>query len=345
MAGHGHDHAGAHRGAGTRKRLTLALVLAATYLVAEVIGGLWTGSLALLADAGHMGSDVAALSLALFAAWVASHPADDRWTYGRSRAEILAALAQGVALVVVVLLVAAAAVARFGAPHPVAGASMFAIATGGLLVNVAALAILGDGREHNLNVRGAWLHVLSDTLGSVGAMLAALCIWRFGWLWADPAASLAIAALVLASAWQLIREAVDVLMEAAPRGLDVDGVRRDLGALAGVRSVHDLHVWTLGHGRVALSCHLVVARVEHSELLLTDAYALLGNRHRIDHATIQVEPESLADASPRSVCALGCAPQAAEGRAQQAQVSRSEPKASEDHQVGERSRTGGLRGY
>jgi cobalt-zinc-cadmium efflux system protein len=308
---HDHDHAqgAARRTAdGARPRLALALGLAAVYLVAEIVGGLWTGSLALLADAGHMGSDVAALSLALFAAWVASHPADDRWTYGRSRAEILAALAQGVALVAVALLVAAEAVARFSAPRPIAGAGVLVVATGGLIVNLAALAILGDGHAHSLNLRGAWLHVLSDALGSVGAMIAGACVWQFGWLWADPAASLAIAGLVLVAAWQLIREAVDVLMEAAPRGVDVDGVRRDLGALAGVRSVHDLHVWTLGHGRVALSCHLVVARVDGSEQLLTEAYTLLGNQHHIDHATIQVEPESLAHASPRSVCALGCDP-------------------------------------
>jgi cobalt-zinc-cadmium efflux system protein len=308
MAAHDHEHRGAHRTANARKRLALALGLAATYLVAEVIGGWLTGSLALLADAGHMGSDVAALSLAWFAAWVAARPADDRWTYGRARAEILAALAQGVALVAVALLIASEAVERFGAPRPILGAGVFAIATGGLLVNLAGLAILGDGHEHSLNLRAAWLHVFSDALGSVGAMIAGLCVWRFGWLWTDPAASLAIAALVLISAWQLIREAVDVLMEAAPRGLDVDGVRRDLGALTGVRSVHDLHVWTLGQGRVALSCHLVVARLERAESLLTDAYGLLGNRHHIDHATIQVEPESLADASPRSVCALGCDP-------------------------------------
>jgi cobalt-zinc-cadmium efflux system protein len=307
MPAHDHDHGGA-RTASAPRRLALALGLAAAYLVAEVLGGLWTGSLALLADAGHMGSDVAALSLALFATWVASHPADDRWTYGRARAEILAALAQGVGLVVVAILVAVEAVARFDALRPIEGAAMSAIATGGLLVNLAALAVLGDGHAHSLNLRGAWLHVLSDAVGSVGALLAGLCVWQLGWLWADPAASLAIAALVLASAWTLIRDAVDVLMEAAPRGLDVDGVRRDLGALAGVRSVHDLHVWTLGQGRVALSCHLVVAVVERSEALLTDAYTLLGNRHRIDHATIQVEPESLAHASPRSVCALGCEP-------------------------------------
>ena len=308
MPAHDHEHRGAHRTANTRERLALTLGLSAVYLVAEVVGGWLTGSLALLADAAHMGSDVAALSLAWFAAWVAARPADDRWTYGRARAEILAALAQGVALVAVALFVAAEAVDRFAAPRPIAGAGVLAVATGGLLVNLAGLAILGDGHEHSLNLRGAWLHVLSDALGSVGAMVAGLCVWQFGWLWADPAASLAIAGLVLVSAWQLIREAVDVLMEAAPRGLDVDGVRRDLGALAGVRSVHDLHVWTLGQGRVALSCHLVVARVEGCELLLTDAYTLLGNRHRIDHATIQIEPESLAHESPRSVCALGCDP-------------------------------------
>jgi cobalt-zinc-cadmium efflux system protein len=305
---HDHEHRGAHRSANPRQRLALALALSAAYLVAEVVGGVLTGSLALLADAGHMGADVAALSLAWFASWVAARPAGDRWTYGHSRAEILAALAQGVALVAVAILIAAEAVERFSAPRPILGAGVLAIATGGLLVNLAGLAILGDGHEHSLNLRGAWLHVFSDALGSVGAMVAGLCVWRFGWLWTDPAASLAIAALVLISAWQLIREAVDVLMEAAPRGLDVDGVRRDLGALAGVRSVHDLHVWTLGHGRVALSCHLVVARLERADSLLTDAYSLLGNRHHIDHATIQVEPESLADASPRSVCALGCDP-------------------------------------
>lgn len=305
----GHRHGPTDRPA-TRRKLTIALALAASYLFAELIGAWWTGSLALLADAGHMASDVAALSLALFALWVAQHPADDRWTYGRSRAEILAALAQGVALVAIAGLIAIEAFERIGAPQPVMGGGVLAIATGGLLVNLAALAILGDGHEHSLNVQGAWLHVLSDALGSVGAMVAGLLVWQFGWLWADPAASLAIAALVLFSSWHLIREAVDVLMEAAPRHLDVDGVRRDLASLGNVRSVHDLHVWTLGQGRVALSCHLVVPALERSEQLLTDAYALLGNRHGIDHATIQVEPESLADASPRSVCALGCEPAA-----------------------------------
>jgi len=316
---HAHTgHAHAHRGAGgaaagdpaTRRRLTVALALAASYMVAEVVGGLWTGSLALLADAGHMLSDVAALSLALFAAWVAAHPADDRWTYGRARAEILAALGQGVGLVAVALLVSLEAIERLGEPREVLGPGMLAIATGGLAVNVAALFVLGEGRAHSLNVRGAWLHVLSDALGSIGAMLAGLLVWQLGWLWADPAASLAIAVLVLFSAWHLIREAVDILMEAAPRHVDVDAIRRGLAALGGVRGVHDLHVWTLGHGQVALSCHLVVPGAEHAETLLTEAYTLLGSEYAIDHATIQIEPESLADASPRSVCGGGCAPEA-----------------------------------
>ena len=300
-----HTHRG-HASAATRKRLSLALAIAAVYLVAEVVGGLWTGSLALLADAGHMASDVAALSLALFAAWVASQPPGDRWTYGRSRAEILAALAQGVALVAVALLIASEGIERLRDPSPVLGGGVLAIATGGLLANLLSLAILGGAHRESLNVKGAWLHVMSDALGSLGAMAAGFAVWQFGWNWADPVASLAIAALVLGSSWTLVREAVDVLMEAAPRHLDLDAVRRDLGALAGVSGVHDLHVWTLGQGSVALSCHLVVARLDRADTLLADAHSRLGARHGIDHATIQIEPESLADDSTGAACALGC---------------------------------------
>ncbi|HEY5658534.1 MAG TPA: cation diffusion facilitator family transporter [Myxococcota bacterium] len=293
----------------TRTRLALALALAAAYMVAEVVGGILTGSLALLADAGHMLSDTAALALALFAAWVASRPADQRWTYGHARAEILAALAQGVALVAVALLIAFEALERLAAPQPVRGLGMLSIATGGLAVNVAALLILNPGRSQSLNVRGAWLHVLSDALGSVGAMAAGALIWLFGWYWADPTASLAICALVLYSAWHLIRETLDILMEAAPRGLDVGDVERSLSAVNGVRSVHDLHVWSVSLGQVALSCHLVVRHDGQCTPLLTEVYRMLGNRFGIDHATIQVEPEDFADQTPRSVC--GCTPQGA----------------------------------
>jgi cobalt-zinc-cadmium efflux system protein len=303
---HGPGHAHAHGRGATRSRLLIALILAFVYMLAEVVGGLWTGSLALLADAGHMLSDVAALALALFAAWVASRPSGLRWTYGRARAEILAALAQGVALVAVAVFVVLEAVKRLGDPPPVVGLGMLAIASGGLLVNLASLMILHKGKNESLNVRGAWLHVMADALGSVGAMLAGALIWAFGWTWADPAASLLICALIVWSAWHLIREAVDILMEAAPQHVDPDAILEALCSMAGVRSVHDLHVWTLGSQQIALSCHVVVGGGEAGASLLSQAYNLLGSRFGIDHATIQVEPETFADESPRSVCNGGC---------------------------------------
>lgn len=303
---HGHDHGRDHghrsHAEASRRRLALALTLAATYMVAEVVGGWLTGSLALLADAGHMLSDTAALALALFASWVASMPSGQRWTYGRVRAEILAALAQGVALVAVALMIVSEAVERLGETREVAGAPMMAIATGGLIVNLVCLRILEGGRSQSLNVRGAWLHVLSDALGSVGAMAAGAAIWGFGWTWADPSVSLVICALVLFSAWHLLREAVDVLMEAAPRGLDIDDVRGALIDVADVRSVHDLHVWTVGNGQVALSCHVVVPGEGSRSTLLSEIYQVLGSRFGIGHATIQVEPESFAGQTPQSVC-------------------------------------------
>ena len=203
---HDHSHAGhGHAAGATRRRLAIALALVLSYMIAEVVGGLLTGSLALLADAGHMLSDAAALALAMFASWVASRPSGDRWTYGRARAEILAALAQGVALVVVAVLIVGEALERFAAPTPVVGLAMLGIATGGLLVNLICLRVLDAGRHDSLNVRGAWLHVMSDALGSVGAMSAGALIWAFGWTWADPVASIVICALVLYSAWHLLR--------------------------------------------------------------------------------------------------------------------------------------------
>ncbi|MCG8590940.1 MAG: cation diffusion facilitator family transporter [Proteobacteria bacterium] len=298
-----HDHAhGSPPGADRRRRLTLTLVLAAGYMVAEAVGGWWTGSLALLADANHMLSDVAALSLALFAAWVVDRPAGSRWTYGRARAEVLAALAQGVALAVVAVLIVLEALERFAAPPPVLGAGMLAIATGGLVVNAVGLWILHGGRHASLSMRGAWLHVASDALGSVGAMTAGAAVWLFGWRLADPIASLAISALVLVSGWNLVREAVDVLMEAAPRHLDVDEIRTALADLTAVAAVHDLHVWTIGSGETSLSCHLVSQSGVDNGDLLTRAYELLGSRFDIGHATIQIEPTTFADESPRSIC-------------------------------------------
>jgi len=298
----GHDHL-----SGTpRSRLALVLVLSFSYMIAEAVGGWLTGSLALLADAGHMLSDVAALSLALFAAWMVSRRSGLRWTYGRVRAEILAALAQGVALVAVAVIILLEAQERLGQPVEVAGLGVMAIATGGLAINLLSLRILHAGRHDNLNLRGAWLHVMSDALGSIGAIGSGALIYFFGWQWADPVASILISALVLSSAWLLLRDAVDILMEAAPRGIDPDHVLGSLCALGEVENVHDLHVWSLGSGQVALSCHIVVEREGSNTTLLTRIYELLGERYGIGHATVQFEPPGFSGDGEVSLCGGGC---------------------------------------
>ena len=298
-AGHdhaGHAHAGHAHGAGASgRRLLAAMGLTAGYLVAEVVGGLLTGSLALLADAGHMLSDVAALGLSTFAAWLVARPAPPRRTFGYHRAEILAALANGATLLAASGWVVVEAVTRLHAPAKVAGAGMFAVAAGGLAVNLAALAVLHGGREESLNVRGAWLHVLADALGSVGAMAAAVLVWAFGWNRADPVASVLIAALVVLSSWRLLAEAVGVLMESAPRGIDVDAVREAILATPGVAAEHDLHVWAITPGRVCLSVHVASAPDLPPRALLDRLRPMLRDRFGIGHTTIQVEPADYAD--------------------------------------------------
>jgi cobalt-zinc-cadmium efflux system protein len=280
------------------RRLRIVLFLAAGYMLAEIVGAWLTNSLALLADAGHMLSDVVAVALSLFANWVARRPATATRTYGYYRAEILAALVNGAALGAMAIYVFVEAYRRMGAPPDVLGGPMFVVATGGLLVNLCALRVLHGGRLDNLNVRGAWLHVLGDTLGSVGAMVAGTLIWRFGWNWADPVASVLIGVLVLYSAWGLLRESVAVLLEGAPGHIDVDEVREAMNSLGGVIAVHDLHVWTISSGLVSLSCH-VVARDERARRpLLAELKRLLEERFHIHHSTIQIEPEDFEEADP-----------------------------------------------
>lgn len=285
-SGHGHRH-GREDG---RKRLAGVLVLVLVYMVAEIAGGLWTGSLALLADAAHMASDAAALGLALFAVWFAGRPSGSRHTYGYHRTEILAALANGAALVAVAVLVVSEAWERLREPVAVAGLPMAAVATGGLVVNLVSLRLLHGSRDENLNLQGAWLHVLSDTLGSIQAVAAGVLIHSFGWTWVDAAASVLIALLVVASAWGLLRESVSVLMESAPGHLDVDEVRDAILRLEGVTGVHDLHVWTITSGLDALSAHVDhEAGVEPAELL-GRIRARLHEGFGLDHLTIQLEP-------------------------------------------------------
>ena len=294
-AGHSHHHAHAAASGRNRTRLALTLGLAAFYMLAEVVGGWLTGSLALLADAGHMLSDVAALGLSLFAMMMARRPPTSKRTFGYHRLEILAALANGAALVAISIFVLAEAVQRFRQPPEVDAPLMMAIATGGLLVNLSGLWILHEGRSESLNVRGAWLHVLTDALGSVQAIAAGALIWAFGWQWADPAASVLIAILVVYSSWSLLKEATAVLMESAPSHIDVDEVHDAMTGIPGVIEVHDLHVWTITSGMETLSAHVVVEEGCYDCDVLTEIRTTLHDRFGIHHMTVQMETEAFEE--------------------------------------------------
>lgn len=297
---HSHAHSHTHSPRASQKRLSSVLLLSALYMVAEVAGGIYTNSLALLADAGHMLSDVASLALALVAMRIATRPPTAQRTFGYQRAEILAALANGAALVAAAVWIVVEALKRMQQPPEVDGLPMLGIATGGLLVNLMSMVLLHSGRDASLNMRGAWLHVATDALGSIGAMIAGVAVWKFGAAWADPAVSVVIALLVMASAWRLLRETVDVLMESAPSHVDVALVRQAMADVPGVISVHDLHVWSIGSGTVAMAGHVQVApqlaHDEHSALLST-LCALLRDKFGIAHSTIQMEPEGFAESA------------------------------------------------
>jgi cobalt-zinc-cadmium efflux system protein len=290
-----HHHKTGVEGAGNRRRLAMALVFTATYMVAEIVGGLAANSLALLADAGHMFSDAAALGLSLVAVMLAQRPATSSRTYGFHRAEILAALTNGAALLALAVLIAREAWDRLSDPPEVQGGLMLAVACGGLAINLINLTILSGGRHHNLNVRGAWLHVMADTLGSVGAIAAGASIYFFGWRWADPLASFVIASLVIYSAGGLVRETLDVLMEGVPKGISIDEVTAALNGIPGVRDAHDVHVWSLTSGRNIATTHLVIAEGADHQGIIDAANRTLAKRFAIAHATIQVEHDELAN--------------------------------------------------
>ncbi len=290
---HHHEHPSARQA--NKKRLALALVLAAAYMIAEFIGGLLTNSLALLADAGHMLSDVAALGLGLFAVWISDRPSPTHRTYGYYRAEIFAAMMNGASLIAVSIYIFLEAYQRIFQPPYVRGKTMMWIAVGGLAINLAGLCILHRGRQESLNVRGAWLHVLSDALGSVGVILAGLLIWVFDWHWSDPVASALIAVLIVYSAWRLLAESCSVLMENAPKGIDVDAVRGAMVNMPGVLGVHDLHIWSITSGLESLSAHVVIDEGRSHARLLQEVRTMLHDRFGIDHITIQIEPEDFQE--------------------------------------------------
>jgi cobalt-zinc-cadmium efflux system protein len=271
-------------------RLKGVLALTTVFMVVEAVGGWISGSLALLADAGHMLTDVGALTLSLLTAWVAQRPRDDSKTYGYLRWEILAALVNGVALFVIAGWVVIEAIQRIQDPQPVRTGIFLAIACAGLAVNLTSLAVLHSAREGSLNVRGAYLHVLGDALGSVGAVAAAVIIALTGWTLADPIVSILLSVLILVGATRLLRESTDILLESVPRHVSMAEVQRRMLAVPGVAAVHDLHVWTVTSGMVAMSGHAVVPDLEaHPEVLegIRSEMSLLG----IGHVTIQLEIE------------------------------------------------------
>jgi cobalt-zinc-cadmium efflux system protein len=282
------DHHNHGLGANTR-RLAMTLALVLVYMGVEVVGGLLAGSLALIADAGHMLSDAGALGLTLFAMRFARRPATGNRTYGSYRAEILAALVNGATLVAVAIYIFVEAFERLRTPPEVQGGLMLAVASGGLAVNAAGLWILRGGHDANLNMRGAWLHLLTDAFGSLQAIVAGALIWAFAWYWVDPLASVLIGLLVIYSSWSLIQQSVAVLMEGAPGHINVDDVRASLLELPDVVNVHDLHVWTITSGFVALSAHVTCPGAHNHDSLLRSAQTMLADRFGIRHTTIQID--------------------------------------------------------
>jgi cobalt-zinc-cadmium efflux system protein len=289
MAGaHNHEHHH-HDHASNRRRLVVVLSLTVTYMLAEFVGGFLTNSLALLSDAGHMLADVAALSLAMLALWFASRPVTPQKTYGYYRLEILAALANGVALVVISLLIFYEAIQRLERPEAIEYGAMMAVAGGGLVINIVSAVVLHSASEENLNMRGAFLHVIGDALGSVGALAAGLIIWQWGWTLADPIMSIAMCLLIIYSSWQLIRESVNVLLEGTPSHINIRAVVEAMHSVAGVADVHDLHVWTITSGKEALSAHVTLEAGASHRATLDALQEKLKAEFNIGHVTLQLE--------------------------------------------------------
>jgi cobalt-zinc-cadmium efflux system protein len=283
--GHDHDHARVD----SRRALAFALALTAGYTVVEVVGGIAAGSLALLADAVHMLSDNVAIVLALIAVWLAAKPATSERTYGYKRAEVLAALANGVLLVALAIWIFVEAAMRLRDPGDPLGGWMLAIALLGLVVNVLVGLVLSGARRHSLNVEAAFRHVLADVLGSSGVAVAAVVIITTGWAQADPLVSILIGVLVLASAWSILRDSTEILLESTPRGLDLDALGRRLAGAPGVVEVHDLHVWTITSGFTALSAHVLVRPGEDCHGRRRELERMLHDEFGIAHTTLQVD--------------------------------------------------------
>ncbi len=283
---HSHPHPHAERGTGSALRAAAALTLA--FAVVEAAGGWWSGSLALLSDAGHMVTDAVALMLGAAAAWMARRPPSGRHSYGLGRAEVFAALVNAAAMLAIVAALAYQALPRLREPTPISAGVASGIALVGLVLNIAVMRWLTP-HKHDLNARAARLHVIGDALGSAAALVSLAIVWATGWTRADPIASLVICALIAGSAVRLLSESVHALMEGVPPGFSVEAIGGEMAGVEGVLSVHDLHVWTLSGSRVALSAHVVVRSVAHWDRTLHALQERLHERFGIDHVTLQPE--------------------------------------------------------
>lgn len=286
----GGGHAGHSHGEGASSgRLAIALGLTSTFLVAELIGAYWFGSLALLSDAAHMFTDAAALAIALVAVKIGQKPADKQRTYGYRRFEVLAAAFNAMLLFAVAAYILYEGVGRFVDPQPVESLGMLAVATVGLVVNLISMRVLAGGVEKSLNTKGAYLEVWADMLGSLGVIGAAALIWLTGKTWIDPVVAIAIGLWVLPRTWTLLRDTMHILLQGVPRGTDLDNVRAALGAIEGVVGVHDLHLWSVAGDDTSLTTHIVIASGADAESTRSAVAAMLESEFNIHHATIQTE--------------------------------------------------------
>jgi cobalt-zinc-cadmium efflux system protein len=286
---HSHSHAHDHAHEVSKRTLTFVLGITAVFMIVELAGGLISNSLALIADAAHMLTDVGALGLSLFVLWFSRRPARPEKTYGYLRLEILAALINGVTLVIIALTIFWQAYQRLLEPQQVEGKLMLAVSAAGFVVNLIAARMLHSSADHNLNLRGAYLHVIGDLVGSAGAILAAILIVTSGIVIADPIISIVVGLLILYSSWKLVRESVDVLLESVPAHIDLSAVRSAIDDIPGVDEVHDLHVWTVTSGLISMSAHAVVQNPDHNQRVLQEIHRALRDRFGISHITVQLE--------------------------------------------------------
>lgn len=302
-AGHshaGHDHAGHHHhGSSANERsIAWAFAILFVFMVVEVVGGIVSGSLALLADAGHMVSDVAALGMSWLAIHVGKRPADAARTFGYKRLEVLAAFVNGCTLFAIAGWIVFEAVRRFASPIPVLGHTMLAVAVAGTLANVVAFLVLSGGNRENLNVRSAWVHVLGDLLGQIAAVVAAIVIIMTGWYPIDPILSVFVALVILRSAYGIVRSSSHILLEGTPPGIDLDAMRDDLKAvIPATADVHHMHVWSLTAEQPMITLHVSCTENESAESVMSAIRARLREHYGITHSTIQVEPFGCDDAS------------------------------------------------